>query len=276
MWNLRGWLGRSIPQSTPAGGELAAYAAVVDAVEGNTTFYALPTVETARRWASSVPEDFRFLFKLPKRITHERRLRSIADDLQAFMVVTEPCRGVMGPTSIQLPASFGPEDLPALGSFLRAAPDELLWSVEVRHPDFFAGDDERRLNDLLFTHGTERVILDSRAVFAGPCVTPAEHEAFANKPRLPVRAVAIGQRPVVRFIGQTDPEANPEFWAPWVNTVARWLADGRRPTVFIHTPDNVAALDLARRFHDDVAAAAPGLQALPDPPPVRDQSLFDP
>ncbi len=275
MWTLKGWVGRSIPESTPTGGELAAYAAVVDAVEGNTTFYALPTPQSAQRWAEAVPDDFRFLFKLPKRITHDRRLRDAEDDLWEFLEATEPLRAKMGPVSIQLPAAFGPDGSSALDGFLRSASSEVEWSVEVRHPAFFEGEDERRLNDLLFGHGAERVILDSRAVFAGPCVTPAEREAFANKPRLPVRAVAIGLHPIVRFIGQTDPEANPAFWTPWVKTVARWLEDGREPTVFIHTPDNIAALDLARRFYDEVRETVPGLAALPEPPPVREQSLFD-
>ncbi len=275
MWTLKGWLGRSIPEGTAAGGELAAYAAVVDAVEGNTTFYALPSAQSAQRWAASVPSDFRFLFKLPKRITHERRLRDVADELAGFMHATSPVRSNMGPVSIQLPAAFGPDGFDALDGFLRSAPSDLDWAVEVRHLAFFEGDAERRLNDLLFERGAERVILDSRAVFAGPCVTAAEQEAFANKPRLPVRAVAIGPQPIVRFIGQTDPDANPAFWEPWVRTVTRWLDDGREPTVFIHTPDNIEALGLARRFYDDVRTVCGDLPALPEPPQVRERSLFD-
>ena len=145
----------------------------------------------------------------------------------------------------------------------------------MRHLRFFEGDDEVRLNDLLFTHSLERIVLDSRAVFAGPCVTEAEKEAFANKPRVPARAVALGQTPIVRFIGQTEPDANPPFWSPWVDTVSRWLADGRSPIVFIHTPDNVAALELCHRFHEDVRTLVPGLAPLPTLAESRDQRLFE-
>jgi hypothetical protein len=35
--------------------------------------------------------------------------------------------------------------------------------------------------------------------------------------------------------------------------------------VFIHTPDNAAAPDLARRFHEEVRARVPALEALPEP-----------
>ena len=275
MWKHRGWLGRGLAAQLSGGHELAAYARVVDAVEGNTTFYATPTSETAQRWADHVGTDFRFVFKLPGTITHDRKLRNAEDDLRAFLQVMEPCQAVMGPVLIQLPASFGPDDLGALEAFLEIVPEDFAWAVEVRHLDFFSGDPERRLNDLLFGHSVERVVLDSRAVFAGPCVTEAEQEAFVNKPRVPARALALGQTPIVRFIGQTDPDANPQFWEPWVDTVERWLRDGRSPIVFIHTPDNIAALELTHRFYDEVRSRVPELEALPQLAQTDERSLFD-
>lgn len=276
MWTNAAWPGRSLPASTPGGGELAAYSAVVSAVEGNTTFYALPGRETAQRWNAATPDDFRFMFKFPRTVTHERKLRQTDAFVSEFFDVLEPCIPKMHPVAVQLPASFGPLDLDVLERFLRNLPTVVRYAVEVRHLDFFdGGDNERRLNDLLFNVEVDRIILDSRAVFAGPRVTPAEHEAFENKPRVPVRAVATNSSPVVRFIGQTSPEANPEFWAPWVETVRRWLVDGRSPIVFIHTPDNAAAIDLARQFYKEVRAVVTDLPALPEAPPVRDPALFD-
>jgi integrase/recombinase XerD len=56
--------------------------------------------------------------------------------------------------------------------------------------------------------------------------------------------------------------------------VAGWLAEGRSPTVFIHTPDNADALGLARRFHDEVRARVPGLAPLPEPEPAEPPTLF--
>ena len=276
MWTNAAWPGRSIPRSTRKGAELAAYSALVSAVEGNTTFYALPSIETAKNWAESTPNDFRFMFKFPRTVTHERKLRDTADLVDNFFEVLEPCLAKMHPVAIQLPASFGPDSIDVLDAFLRSVPSIVRYAVEVRHLDFFDGGSvERRLNDMLFERGADRIILDSRAVFAGPRQTPAEHEAFENKPRVPVRAVATNDCPVVRFIGQTAPEANPEFWAPWVDTVARWIHDGRSPIVFIHTPDNAAAIELSRQFYNEVRAKVPDLAAQPEAPPVDDPALFD-
>jgi uncharacterized protein YecE (DUF72 family) len=276
MWTNKAWPGRSIPLPTPSGGELAAYASLVSAVEGNTTFYALPQRATAARWAESVPDNFRFMFKFPRSVTHERKLRDCSKTVHEFFDVLEPCLPNMEPMAIQLPASFGPESLNVLEQFLAGAPSVVRYAVEVRHLDFFdGGDTERRLNDMLFARGADRIILDSRAVFAGPRVTPAEHDAFENKPRLPARAVATNDRPVVRFIGQTASEANAAFWKPWVDTAVRWLNDDRSPLVFIHTPDNADALTLARQFYDEVRAQMPELAPQPDAPPVDAPALFD-
>jgi hypothetical protein len=55
---------------------------------------------------------------------------------------------------------------------------------------------------------------------------------------------------------------------------AGWLREGRSPTVFIHTPDNVEALGLARRFHAEVRKLLPEVEPLPEPVPAGPPTLF--
>lgn len=271
MWANRDWVGRSLPSDTPVGRELEAYARVCNAVEGNTTFYATPDEATVERWRAQTSPAFRFVFKLPREVTHDRRLRETDDLVRAFVDRLAPLHDRMGPLMVQLPASFGPADLAALADFLDRAPSEVAWSVEVRHLAFHAGGEaERPLNDLLHERGVDRVVLDSRPVFDGPRETPEELDAWEKKPRVPVRAVATGAQPIVRFIGQTDADANPPYWQKWVETVARWLEQGRRPIVFLHTPDNVVSPELCRRFHDEVVARGHE-PPLPPAPPVTSQ-----
>ena len=80
----------------------------------------------------------------------------------------------------------------------------------------------------------------------------------------------------MRFIGRDDPTATVAGWQPWIPVVADWLHEGRTPTVFVHTPDNVDAVLLARLFHDQVRAIVPELAPLPvpAPPPAVQPSLF--
>jgi hypothetical protein len=55
-----------------------------------------------------------------------------------------------------------------------------------------------------------------------------------------------------------------------------WQHAGHTPrrAVFIHTPDNVEALGLARRFHNEVRARVPEAGPLPEPVPVGPATLF--
>jgi uncharacterized protein YecE (DUF72 family) len=118
------------------------------------------------------------------------------------------------------------------------------------------------------------VAFDTTAFFAAAPTSEAEREAWSNKPRLPVRREALTDRPVVRYLGRDDPEVTVAGWRPWVAVVAGWLAEGRRPTFFVHTPDNVDAPALARRFHDEVRARVPELAPLPEPMPTQPATLF--
>ena len=114
MWTYAPWQGRYLPGSLPPRDRLRAYATWCNAVEGNTTFYAVPTAGTVRSWAEQTAPDFRFILKLPKSITHERRLADVDDPLRAFLGAIEPLGGRAHTLWIQLPPSFSPAGLGAL------------------------------------------------------------------------------------------------------------------------------------------------------------------
>ena len=86
MWTHAPWQGRYLPGSLSPRDRLRAYASWCNAVEGNTTFYAVPTAATVRSWAEQTAPDFRFVLKMPKSITHERRLADADDPLRATSV----------------------------------------------------------------------------------------------------------------------------------------------------------------------------------------------
>ncbi len=273
MWGHVPWQGRFLPEGLPARERLAAYASWCNAVEGNTTFYATPARDVVETWAEQTPEDFRFLLKLPKPVTHDHRLVGGEDALRTFLTAIEPLGPRVHALWVQLPASFGPGEVQTLGAFLRALPSGHRYAVEVRHPAFFA--DARAaapLRRILEDAGAEWVPFDTTVMFASPPESDAEREAWAKKPRVPRRAPAVTDRPIVRYLGRDDVDRTVEGWAYWVETVADWLRGGRSPTVFVHTPDNTESLPLARRFHDEVRARVPGLEPLPEP--VENATLF--
>jgi uncharacterized protein YecE (DUF72 family) len=275
MWSYAPWQGRFLPHPLPPRDRLSAYASWCNAVEGNTTFYATPPPDTVRTWAGQTAPGFRFILKLPKQVTHERRLTDVAEPVRGFLNAIEPLGQRAHTLWVQLPPSFSPAGLAALASFLRRLPREYHRAVEVRHPAFFTDPQaERQLEQVLGGAGAEWVTFDTTVLYGAPPGSAAEREAWTKKPRLPRRAAALTAYPVVRYIGRDDPARTVAGWQPWLDTVAGWLREGRSPTVFIHTPDNVEALGLARRFHDDVRARVPELSPLPEPVPAGPPTLF--
>lgn len=266
MWQHPAWLGRFVSRALPARERLRSYAKWCNAVEGNSTFYAIPHRDTVATWAQQTDPDFRFVVKLPKVITHGLRLRHPDEALRQFLAAIEPLGPRVHALWVQLPGSFGPHDISALAGFLRRLPNAYRHAVEVRHPAFF--------NDRRAAHLLERVLdaataewvpFDTTRFFQHPPTSEAERECWERKPRLPLRSHALTDQPIVRYLGRDDLAQTMAGWRHWVDLTAQWLREGRSPTIFIHTPDNTAAPMLARRFHEQVAALVPGLAPLPTP-----------
>jgi uncharacterized protein YecE (DUF72 family) len=275
MWSHAAWQGRHLPHPLPQRERLRAYSTLCNAVEGNTTFYATPSLDTVRSWMEQTEPDFRFILKLPRPVTHDRRLVNVEEPVRTFLNVIEPLGTRTRALWVQLPPSFGPGDMGALAAFLQRMPRAYRYAVEVRHLAFFESRRwEQNFRTLLNEFGAEWVNFDSTTLFASPPTSDLEREAWAKKPRLPRRAHALTEHPVVRFIGRDDEARTVEGWQPWLDVVAGWLREGRSPTVFIHTPDNNDAPILARRFHDEVRALVPELERLPEPVEAEQATLF--
>jgi uncharacterized protein YecE (DUF72 family) len=262
-WSEPAWRGALYPEGAASADRLSYYAQVFNAVEGNTTFYAAPAPATVALWAQRMPAHLRFCAKLPREISHGGDLREQIEAAASFRQLLAPLGARVSPMWLQLSASFSPQRLAELASFIEPwAGTEL--AVEVRHPAFFAkGEEERQLNRLLHERGIERISLDSRALFSCVSSDPALLHAQAKKPRLPVRPTAFSQAPQVRFIGHPQLAENDRFMQPWLAKVAEWIEEGRTPYVFLHTPDNHLAPQLAARFHQQLQLRLPGLADLP-------------
>ncbi|HWD01647.1 MAG TPA: DUF72 domain-containing protein [Amycolatopsis sp.] len=275
MWTHAPWSGRYLPAPLAPRDRLRAYATWCNAVEGNTTFYATPSRAVVETWAEQTPPDFRFVPKLPRTVTHVHGLTDAGEPLRAFFGALQPLGERLHTVWIQLPPSFSPRNLGTLAGFLRQLPSEYRYAVEVRHRAFF--EDARAaqwLERVLAGADAEWITFDTTVLFENPPRTEAEQDAWFKKPRLPRRVRALTAHPVVRYLGRDDAAQTTAGWHPWAEAVARWLREGRSPTVFVHTPDNAAALALARNFHDEVRARVPEVEALAEPMPVEPPTLF--
>src|SRR5256885_13304488 len=139
-WNYAAWVGPFYPPGTPASEFLPAYARAFRAVEVDSTFYAVPDPRAVRAWRERTPPDFTFALKMPKEITHERRLRDADGLVRAFLDRARELGTKLGPILMQMGPDFAPEELPALEKFVASLPRDLRFAVELRQSRWMRSD----------------------------------------------------------------------------------------------------------------------------------------
>lgn len=135
-----GWsLPRALWPAFPAEGtHLQRYAARLNAVEINSSFYRPHQAATYARWAASVPGHFRFSVKLPQTITHRQRLADCAGLLDDFLAQAGGLGEKLGCLLVQLPPSLA-FDAATVTGFLRLLRSRHQGPValEPRHASWF-------------------------------------------------------------------------------------------------------------------------------------------
>jgi uncharacterized protein YecE (DUF72 family) len=252
LWANPAWKNSIFTPTAKARDFLAHYARLFNCAEGNTTFYADPSDDTLQRWRQDTPPHYRFVLKVPQRISHQPSAGAetqLNDWLTRMAILGDKLAMV----HLQLPASTGPAQLPFIRALLEIISSRQHCALEVRHQAFFdKAQYEISLHKLLQHYGAERVVFDSRALFSVNASSAALQDAQAKKPRLPVHAISFSQTPMLRFIGTDDMTVNRQFYQPWLNKVRQWLDAGKSPFCFFHTPDNTQAPQLCRQFAVDL------------------------
>lgn len=139
-WNYAGWVGSLYPTSTRPADFLTMYARAFDTVEVDSTFYAVPASATVRGWAGRTPPEFVFSLKLPREITHERRLVGAEDVLTEFTDRVRELGPKLGPLLVQLGPDFGPDEFSTFVAFLPLLPTDLRFAIEFRQPGWIRHD----------------------------------------------------------------------------------------------------------------------------------------
>lgn len=207
----------SIPKSVAhrfpeVGSGLSRYASVFPGVEVNSTFYRRHKTSTFARWAASVPDDFRFAVKMPREMTHMRRLREIEPAFTVFLADVAPLGGKLGPLLCQLPPSLPFDAAVAQRAFeaMRAAYGGVM-VIEVRHKSWASP----AALDMLRRYGMDRVLADPAPVWP--------KEDFTEPPRY----VRLHGAPEIYYSSYDEAEIRafaqrlaPESWCVFDNTAS--------------------------------------------------------
>jgi uncharacterized protein YecE (DUF72 family) len=108
-WSYPDWQGIVYPKRKPRGFKpLAFIGEHFNAVEVNSSFYAIPTPRMTANWPPLVPTEFRFAFKLTRSFTHDPSPVPDPVALTAFSAALQPVKdaGRLGPVLMQFPWSF--------------------------------------------------------------------------------------------------------------------------------------------------------------------------
>ncbi len=219
-FSYREWKGIFYPEKIKNDAMLAYYGERFDTVEINNTFHRMPRIELLETWAGKVPEDFSFVLKAPRRISHKKGFEGVAEPLEMFAANARRLGTRLGPALFQFPPWFKKE-FDILARLIESIPDGFRCALEFRHESWF--DDETY--ELLSEHRLALVVSDQRV--AEPPV---------------VKTASFGY---VRFRqdGYTDEEM-----AAWATKVKQ--AGWDEVYVFFKHEDEGAAPKMAARFRE--------------------------
>jgi uncharacterized protein YecE (DUF72 family) len=197
-WADPGFVEEWYPKGLPARERLPFYAERFEAVEVNSTFYAIPAVSTAATWARVTPHDFTFDVKLhrllsrhaagPSSLPKDLRSRARADArgrvkltkrLEAAIAdstleAVEPLGGKLSTFLLQLTPAFGPRDhkLDELAALVARLSARAPVAIELRNRLWLH---ERRIERTLGwfeEHGAAFVCVDAPRGSNAPTIMP--------------------------------------------------------------------------------------------------------
>lgn len=175
-------------------------------------------ISTIKRWATAVPDGFKFTFKLFREVTHVNNLEFDPAHIAKFMETIAHIGEKKGCVLVQLPPGLDSTHVEQLGRILEAirqADRERLWKVAVEFRNKGWYNDETR--EVLRAHNATMVLHDIQK--SAPALVSDESTDFVY----------------VRFHGPTGnyrgsySEAFLKEYAEYVN---EWITDGK--TVYLY------------------------------------------
>ncbi len=239
------------------------------AVEGNTTFYAIPDKVIIDLWIAQTPPGFKFYLKFPRSITHNGLLEPYILLAQTFISQMQELGDKLGVMFIQLPPNYSPEGFTDLTAFLTAlSRQDVSIALEVRHLDWFKSPHRERLNELLTKLGIGRVILDSRPIYEAD--RSGEAIVACKKPQVPIDLTLTAPFTLIRYVSHPVRSANQIWLEGWAEQIKTWLQQDIQVSMFFHCPIEVRSPINARYFHEMLVGM--GVSIAPLPPRFVDDS----
>lgn len=175
-WSYQEWVGAFYPNNRVA--KLPFYSRIFDSVEVDSSFYRAPSKSMVAGWAKATGPQFKFSLKIPKVITHDKRLKGVEDEILDFIELMDPLAraGKLGCLLIQLPPSFGFDERAKLESFFNLLPKHIHFAAEFRHESW----NRQASWELLKKYDIANTITDSPMQFLSEPIVAATTHSFVR------------------------------------------------------------------------------------------------
>ena len=142
----RQWRGNFYPAGIGEKEMLAYYANRLTAVEIQSSFFRMPSPTLLESWTYETPDNFRFSLQVPRRITHQKRLKDIAEPVQDLLKATKRMGRKLGALKFQLPSTLRANG-ERLNNLFKVIPDSIPVAIEFNHISWFDDNHFDRLRD---------------------------------------------------------------------------------------------------------------------------------
>jgi uncharacterized protein YecE (DUF72 family) len=255
-WGRKEWVGKIYPKGTKDKDFLEHYAKKFNCIEFNAMFYRIFPESTIEGWVNKVNKDFLFCPKFTKDITHIKRLKNAEKITDAYLNAINTFGKNLGPCFLQLSDNYGPKEFDNLKAYLKSLPKDLEVFIEVRHKEWYAPDNAKRLFEMLAETNFGTVITDASG--RRDCV----HMALTT-PKAFIRFVGNGLHP-------TDYTRIDD----WVKRIKSWMNKGIHEVYFfMHQHDELHSPALCVYTIRELNKAC-GLN-IPVPTFIEEKGLFD-
>ncbi len=228
-WGRPEWVGKIYPPKTKEKDFLQHYVNHYNSIELNATHYRIWGEAGIAKWAEKAKgKDFKFCPKMYQGVTHRGSL------LGKDFVTNEYFRGIvafkehLGPIFIQVSDSFSPKRKAELFTYLKTLPTDLEYFLEVRHPDWFAKENEREeMFSFLKENNMGAVITD----------TAGRRDCAHMHLTIP--------KAFIRYVGNSLHATDYTRCDAWVKRMKTWLKGGMEELYFfMHMHDEATSPEL--------------------------------
>ncbi|PRX47375.1 DUF72 domain-containing protein [Salegentibacter salegens] len=142
--------------------ELVYYSSQFNSIEFNGSFYRMYPEEQFEKWYGKADENFKFFPKVPRLISHIKRLNATEELTDDFVKNLLQLKEKLGMVFLQMREDFAPKSADRLDDFLTHWPKEIPLSAELRNVDWYADEEAaNQLYALLKKRNVAHIITDT-------------------------------------------------------------------------------------------------------------------